>query len=162
LRTCVAAEQPASHVELCSALTPSTNPPSIGPHYGAWAEYGIYGEAIPDGFLMHSLEHGGVALLYDCGRLEALGQSCAEARDALVMLYDDFPADARCYGVPHRLIVAPAAGLPRAFGIAAWGHFLESDCFDADSFAGFAEAYYARGPEDICAPGTEQSLVTCP
>jgi hypothetical protein len=43
----------------------SSDPPTSGPHYGITARWGFYGQQIPDEYVIHNLEHGGVAIWYE-------------------------------------------------------------------------------------------------
>ena len=68
---------PSPHVAECSLVEYSSNPPTSGPHYGFWAEFGIYDQAIPRGFWVHAMEHGAVVVAYSC-------TDCGSAVDAVV------------------------------------------------------------------------------
>ncbi len=154
-RTCVAIAEPALHVSECSELTPSTNPPTIGAHYPYWANFGVYEEPLHAGHLLHSLEHSAVALLYNCELIEARGDSCEELQEELNRFYDEWPSDSLCSSFPHRLIIAPDPGLGVAFAATAWGHYLESECFDEAAVADFVNAHYGKTYENICNPGID-------
>jgi hypothetical protein len=150
---CAPEDKGGSHVAPCSEISPSTNPPTSGPHYQAWAQFGVYDQPIPDGFFIHSLEHSSVALLYDCEAADEAGLDCDELRQELVDFYDAWPEDVLCTDIPHRLIVAPRPGLGAPFAAAAWGHYLKGDCFDVDRVGEFVRAHYANNYENICNSG---------
>jgi hypothetical protein len=136
------------HVEICSRLEHISNPPTSGPHYPKWANFQSYETPIPWGFLVHSMEHGAVVLAHRCN-------DCADVA-AIQAWVDAQPEDASCISpVTNRLIVAPAPGLDAPFAMAAWGAMLEADCFDPEMAQAFVDAYYAGGPEDICAKGID-------
>ncbi len=42
----------------------NSNPPTNGWHYPVWADWGIYTQTIPDEYLVHNLEHGGIWISY--------------------------------------------------------------------------------------------------
>jgi Protein of unknown function (DUF3105) len=152
---CTPPEQGGSHVATCSEISPSTNPPTSGPHYGVWAQFGIYDEPFLDGFLLHSLEHSAVALLYDCDAASAVGLDCEALRADLVEFYDAWPQDPLCSIVPHRLIVAPRPGLGSPFAVTAWGAYLKGSCFDEDLVRQFVQKNYGSNYENFCSPGVD-------
>ncbi len=73
-------EQEAEHTAVGSIARKDWNsfPPTSGPHYENWAAFGTYDELLDDGFVLHNLEHGGVAVWYG-----------DDVSDELVKLIDD-------------------------------------------------------------------------
>ncbi|MBI4059216.1 DUF3105 domain-containing protein [Candidatus Microgenomates bacterium] len=63
------ADMGANHVTDISGVTYNSDPPTSGPHFGIWAKKGVYDRVISDGHLIHSLEHGYVAVSYNCDKL---------------------------------------------------------------------------------------------
>lgn len=57
-------EQEPEHVREVSPDDWNSFPPTSGKHYDRWAPFGVYDETIDDGFTIHNLEHGGVAVWY--------------------------------------------------------------------------------------------------
>jgi hypothetical protein len=55
-------EQEPVHVDEGEALSEEEFPPTSGKHYDNWAPFGVYDEPVEDGFAVHNLEHGGVAV----------------------------------------------------------------------------------------------------
>lgn len=76
-----------THVAEGSAINYKNNPPSSGPHYPSPQNWGIYDKAVPAGYFVHNLEHGGVVVLYDCPN------GCAATVDVLKKAFDTFPKD---------------------------------------------------------------------
>lgn len=64
-------ESPSSlgqqHVQDTSQSVYNSNPPTSGDHLGSPAQPGFYEKQVPDGALIHNLEHGYVVINYDCG-----------------------------------------------------------------------------------------------
>ena len=58
------------HVPEGTAVEYNSNPPTSGPHYGQWEKPGVYDGVLPDGRLIHSLEHGYIVISYNCTRLQ--------------------------------------------------------------------------------------------
>jgi hypothetical protein len=143
------AVEASPHLPDCSAVSYATNPPSSGPHYGTWAAYQVYEEPVPHGFLVHSLEHGGVVFFYSC-------TDCADEVARARAVIDALPVDAACAstGVSRRLILTPDPLLSTRWAAAAWGVTLQAECFEEAVFDAFARTHYAQGAENICGGGT--------
>lgn len=140
----------AGHVAPCSALDYPELPPSGGDHYGQWAAFGVYDAPVPWGFLVHSMEHGGVVLAHSCEG------ACpeVEAEFAAVAAEHDDPL---CRGdAPNRIIIAPA-DLDHPVVAVAWEHVYVATCLDPPSLRAFVEAHYGDAPEDLCAQGIDLS-----
>lgn len=141
------------HVPEGSAISYCSNPPSSGPHYPVWAAYKEYTTPIDSPalapYLVHSLEHGGVAILYKCDP-----QGCADVVDALRKVRDAVTTDPGCTAdVRVRVILAPSTTITTKVAAAAWGATYQAPCVDATSLGAFIKDHYAKGPEDLCAQG---------
>lgn len=137
------------HVPEGSAITYASNPPSSGPHYPVWANFQEYAQPVEDGYLVHSMEHGAVLVLYRCD----LG-TCPADVDALRALRDALPADPLCDpSIRTRVILAPRPANDVAVAAAAWGWIYRADCVDPVSLAQFISDHYAKAPENFCTPG---------
>jgi hypothetical protein len=127
----------------------NSNPPTSGPHYPVWANFTEFSVPIDDGYLVHSLEHGAVALLYKCD-----GATCAPILDGLRKLRDAVPTDPLCDpALRVRIIIAPDPRLDVPVAAAAWGWTYKADCLDAPTLQRFASDHYAQASENLCAPG---------
>lgn len=140
----------ATHVEPCSAVSYGMNPPVYGRHYGVFPEFRVYDYAIPRGFYVHSLEHGGVVITHSCAHCE---EEVASARDLVETLAIDplCCAGGTCGEATNRMTLTPDPGIPTAWAASAWGTSLTADCFEPEVFKAFAEQYRGAGPEQICA-----------
>ncbi|MBN4050168.1 DUF3105 domain-containing protein [Desulfobulbus sp. AH-315-M07] len=138
------------HVDECSKITWHSNPPTSGNHYGIWAAYKTYDEAVPRGYAVHAQEHGAVVLSYNCA------DGCPAEVTAMQTFIDGLPEDPACSGgVLRRVILTPDPNLNVQFAMSSWGHMLKADCFDAALAGAFVEAYYLDGPEDLCGGGQD-------
>jgi hypothetical protein len=141
----------SSHVDVCSPVSYSSNPPASGHHYPVWAAFTSYTEPVPRGFWVHDIEHGAVVLLYNCP--SGCNAEVAEAETFVAGLPSD-PACAGGGGPERRIVLTPDPLLDAKWGAAAWGWTLRSSCFEPDVFAEFVTDHYAHAPEDECADGT--------
>ncbi len=144
------ASEGQTHVDSCTKVIYGTNPPSSGTHYPVWAAFKTYDVPIPQGFVVHSLEHGAVALQY----------RPADADEATVAAIREWattlPPDPGC-SERRRLIIAPNPSLTTPFAASAWQHTLTSMCFHGPTFARFFRDHVGHGPEDICSDGNDVS-----
>lgn len=142
---------PAMHVPEGTVITYDSNPPSSGPHYPVWANFQEYSAPFDEGYLVHSLEHGAVALLYKC---EASAPGCAVTIDALRKIRDSLPSDPACDpSIRVRVIIAPFPRLEEPVAAVAWGITYKAECVDVPTLTQFVKDNYALSPENICAPG---------
>jgi hypothetical protein len=103
------------------------------------APYGIAEQPIPAGYWVHNLEHGGIAVLYQC---EA---DCSglvnELKDAFVKL----PRSKVFNRV--KLVATPYADMPTKIAYLAWGKVESLDSFDYERLLRFYNQYVDKGPE---------------
>lgn len=151
-----------SHVPVCDPVEYSSNPPSSGHHYPVFPEYRVYDDAIPSGFWVHSLEHGGVVFTYSCTDCED------EVSQAEAIVVETEPAPACCSpeGCPstatNQLLMTPDPGLPTRWAASSWGFTLTADCFEPEIFQEFVSAHRDNGaPETVC-ENTDATDVTRP
>ncbi len=111
-------------------------PPTGGNHNPCWSEWGVHEEPVEPKYLVHNLEHGGVALLYNCpdGCTDELTWLTAfTLRNELVIL-TEYPA------------------LVTRFGLSAWEARATSNCLDTDFVQSFYERRVDRAPEQFGRP----------
>jgi hypothetical protein len=139
----------ASHKDIGTPIEWSSNPPSSGDHFGQWATFKEYTSVVPRGYLVHSMEHGAVLLLYKCD-----APPCTETVEALRRVRDAVPNDPLCTpAVRARVIIAQDPLLDVPVAAAAWGWIYKAQCVDEPSMTQFAKDHYAQGPENFCSPG---------
>jgi hypothetical protein len=138
------------HVSVCSALDYPDNPPAGGEHYLVWAAFQSYSFAVPRGFWVHDLEHGAVVYTYNCPG------GCADEVASVQALIDALPVDPACSAdTPRRVVLTPDPLLDARWGLSAWGYTLKTDCVDDDRFRQFYLNHFGRGPEELCAAGSD-------
>jgi hypothetical protein len=138
-----------THVPEGTPITWSSNPPSSGPHFSQWANYQEFSQPVNRGYLVHSLEHGGVVLFYKCE-----GATCDNVLAELRKVRDAVPTDSRCDpSIRARVVIVPDPLLDVPIAAATWGWTYKADCVDLPTLEDFARSHYGQGTEDICAPG---------
>ncbi|MES1172631.1 MAG: DUF3105 domain-containing protein [Bacteroidota bacterium] len=137
------ADEGAAHTVVCTQVTYGTTPPSSGAHYPNWPVYKTYVAPVPWGFLVHGLEHGAVAIVYNCPG------GCADEVAAAQAWIDALPIDARCAARP-RVILAPDPTLTVRWAATAWTWTLRACAFDIATFQRFFDDHYDVGPESVC------------
>lgn len=132
-------EEEPEHVSEESELDFASFPPSSGTHYGDWAPFGQFDEPVDDGFVVHNLEHGGVAVW--------LGSEVDEATTtAIADLLDD----------EEKWLVAPRSDIEGLYS-AAWAKGLSCppealDKLGPDGTAAALDAWY----EAVESTGSDQ------
>lgn len=140
------------HTSFCEEQTWSTQPPNNGYHFSVHAEFKTYADSVPYGYLVHSLEHGGVVIGYNCPG------GCPQEVAMAQAWIDSWPADPpnpacgriNCHPQPaRRFILAPDPRLPVRWAASAWGSTWKTDCLDTASLGVYARGHYRLGPEDL-------------
>ncbi len=139
------------HVPEGTPITYSSNPPSSGQHYPVWANFQEFSVTFDDGYLVHSLEHGGVALLYKCNPTD---DACKPTIEALRKIREAITTDPLCDpALRVRVLIAPYPKMDVPVAAVTWGWTYKADCVDVPTLTQFAKDHYNQGTEDLCAPG---------
>jgi hypothetical protein len=146
-------EVAVQHIKEGSVILYCSNPPSSGPHYPVWAGFQEHTQPMDSAelapYLVHSLEHGAVALFYKCEP-----GSCPEVVDALKKIRDGVVTDSLCSATTRvRVIISPSRTIKTKVAAAAWGATYQAACVDEPSLAAFVKDRYAKGPENLCVDG---------
>ena len=147
-----------THLQPCSPVSYTENPPAGGEHYWTWAAFGSYAFPVPRGFWVHDLEHGAVVFSYNCP------EGCEEEVRNVQALIDALPVDPLCpSATPRRVVLTPDPLLDVRWGLSAWGHTLRAQCVDAERFRAFYLNHFGLAPEQLCAAGsTFDGVPPCP
>ena len=134
----------ADHVAEGTQITWKSRPPSSGPHFPVWSQkYGVLEEGLAPGYWVHNLEHGAVAILYNCP------DGCAADVQQLKDLYPNLPKGRNSRGGLPRVIITPYSDMDTKIAAVAWGWLLPLDSVDADKITRFVDARIDRGPECV-------------
>ncbi len=126
------------HVVQLSPIEFPLYPPTSGPHYPQPASPGVYTENVAEGFWIHSLEHGYVVVLYQCGA------DCAQVQNNLRTLLSELPRSQVGY---VKLVATPNDQIEKPIVLTAWNYVLELDQYDEAQIRAFYESHVDRGPE---------------
>lgn len=125
------------HIDAGDAHAPYvSDPPTSGPHASA-ARSGFYDAPIPDENIVHNLEHGHVAISYDCDKLE----DCETVKASLRNLLNRYNN--------QQLIAVPRTNRDAAIALTAWQRLDLLDAYDEPRLTAFIEAWRGRAPENV-------------
>lgn len=125
-------DQGRNHVPDGTKVDYNSNPPTSGSHYVNPQLGGIYDKPIPDGNLIHSMEHGAVILWYKSGI------SASESAQ-LKSVFSSVSVGKK--------IMAPRDNLDVAVALTSWGRLLKLQTIDEGQIKSFMEINEDRGPE---------------
>lgn len=132
----------SDHVADGTQVVYKSRPPSSGPHYSNWLQsYGYMNPAPPVGNWLHNLEHGAVAILYNCPT------ACPDLEQQLKDLYGALPLAPNAQRGQARAVILPYADMDKKVAAVAWGWVLEQDELNKDEIIRFYEQRVNRGPE---------------
>ncbi len=114
-------------------------PPVFGNHYPVWRPPGVYDTAVPEGYFIHDLEHGGIVVLYNCP------SGCADAVNQLRGMLTSLPRSKDFNEV--KFVVSPNSKIQHQFALLAWDYEKDLDTFDTDTVRAFYSEHLDRGPE---------------
>ncbi len=124
--------QGRNHVPDGTKIDYSTNPPTSGNHYANPQATGIYDKPVPDGNLVHSLEHGAVILWYK-------SDIPATQSAQLKSIFNNVPVSKK--------IMVPRDNLDVPVALTSWGRLLKLQTIDENQIKTFMETNEDRGPE---------------
>jgi hypothetical protein len=123
------------HVPVGTVIPYQTDPPTSGPHYPDPEPGGFYTTEIAAGFLVHSMEHGGVIIYY----------SPAVTSDQLLHLQD---LASQHPGLVSQVVAVPRNDPTYPIILTAWTHRLRLSTYDASRIDGFIALFLGKGPEN--------------
>lgn len=129
------ADQGEAHVPDDTAVDYNTNPPTTGPHYANSQSAGIYDKPVPDGNLVHSMEHGAVILWYK----EGPDDLSIEEVEQLEKIFRSVPVSKK--------IMVPRESLDVPIALTSWGKLLKLQEIDEVQIKVFMETNEDRGLE---------------
>lgn len=137
-----------THIDPATTGTYQFYPPSSGPHYNAqgvapaaWQTIG----SLAEGQYIHNLEHGGIAILYNCSS----GSDCTTLKSQLENYVNNLaPAEPQFNEV--KLVLSPySRGMQKRVALLAWDYVDFLDGYDQSEITRFYESHVDRAPEQI-------------
>ena len=137
-----------THVDPATTATYQFYPPSSGPHYNAqgvapvsWQTIG----SLSEGQYIHNLEHGGIAILYNCPS----GSDCTTLKNQLENYVNNLaPSEPQFNEV--KLVLSPySRGMQKRVALVAWDYVDFVDGYDQNEITRFYESHVDRAPEQI-------------
>ena len=126
------AEQPPSpHLDFEQSHPPyNTKPATSGWHYAVTVIWGVHDVVIPDEFLVHNLEHGGIGIHYNCpeGCDDLIGKLTA-----IASRYD-------------KIVMSPFPDMDATIALTAWTFLDQLAELDEKRVTDFIEAHMSQPP----------------
>jgi len=141
-------EGTASHIDPSTTWTYKFYPPTSGPHYSVQGSAPVPWKTVDtlvEGQFVHNLEHGGIAILYNCPS----GNDCTMLKNQLQNYVQNLaPAEPQFAEV--KLVMTPyTRGMQKKIALVAW-HYVEFlDSYDQAEITRFYENHVDQGPEQI-------------
>lgn len=126
------------HVPEGTPVRYNSNPPSSGSHYQSPAPKGFYEQEIPDGTLLHNLEHGYVWVAYR----PDLPPSQVKKLKGLFSSPLSNPKF-----TPSKAVVAPRSNNPAPISIVSWRWTMNLDSYDENKLMQFYLQHVSKSPE---------------
>ena len=165
-------EMGREHIAVGISHTPyNSNPPTSGSHYADTANWGIHEGTIPDEYLIHNLEHGGVVVHYKCPEPQPTPTASATpsasasptappATDAATPSAELDQSALACALIKNQLegvvrqytskvILQPNPKIDKNIALTAWTRIDTFDTLELDRVKRFIDAYRNRGPENV-------------
>ena len=134
-------DEGAAHAPLKTVITYTTYPPSSGTHYPDTAPNGFSDVPIPEGYFVHSMEHGAVVLYY---RPDISDQVKQQLKDLFNKLTPDKDGQVKLVVVPY------TNGMTTPLAIAAWDRLLlMKRTTTSREIRAFYQNWVNKGPESV-------------
>jgi hypothetical protein len=122
----------------------ASDPPTGGKHFESPLPAGFYyPEEVanlppyPEGYLVHSMEHGYVIFWYNCDADPDL--SCTQLQQSIQQVMDEYGGD--------KLIAFPWASIQEPLAMTSWGRLQRFQAIDLDAMRYFVESNRYKAPE---------------
>jgi Protein of unknown function (DUF3105) len=147
-------EMPHNHIAPPAKVQYNHDPPTSGCHYSlgppdpAPIQPGVYGQVIAPEHWVHNLEHGYIAVLYNCP------QGCPDDVQKLIAWRKTLPPDPAANGaIPYaKVIVLPWPSMAKKFAAVAWDWYIGWDTLDISKVQAFYDNHVGHSPESPTAP----------
>ena len=137
-----------THVDPSTTPTYKSYPPASGPHYSAQGIAPVPWQTIDtlqEGQYLHNLEHGGIAILYDCPS----GTACTTLKNSLETYVKNLAPVEPTYGEVKVVLTPYSRGMQKKVALVAWDYIEFLDSYDPAEITRFYENHVNKGPEQI-------------
>lgn len=146
----VMADEGRAHVPDGTKENYNSNPPTSGPHYANSQPAGIYDKPIPDGNLIHSMEHGAVILWYKpSATADTQTVEGTESAKTIGLSNQDIDRLKQIFSSVSvgKKIMVPRDSLNAPVALTSWGRLFKLQTIDEAQIKTFMETNEDRGPE---------------
>ncbi len=137
-----------NHIDPSTTPTYKFYPPASGPHYSAQGIAPVPWQTIDtlqEGQYVHNLEHGGMAILYDCPS----GTDCTTLKNALENYVKNLAPAEPTYNEVKVVLTPYSKGMQKKVALVAWDYIEFLDGYDQAEITRFYENHVNQGPEQI-------------
>ena len=142
------ADEGRNHIDPSTTPTYKFYPPASGPHYSAQGIAPVDWQTIAtlqEGQYIHNLEHGGIAILYDCPS----GTDCTTLKNALENYVTNLAPVEPTYHEVKVVLTPYSRGMQKKVALVAWDYIEFLDAYDQAEITRFYENHVNQGPEQI-------------
>jgi hypothetical protein len=144
----VADEGTATHIDPSTTWNYKFYPPTSGPHYSVQGSAPVNWQTIgtlQEGQFVHNLEHGGIAILYNCPS----GNDCTTLKTELENYVNNLAPAEPTYNEVKLVMTPYTRGMQKKIALVAWHYVDFLDSYDQNEITRFYESHVDQGPEQI-------------
>jgi len=141
-----------AHVDPSTTPTYKFYPPASGPHYSAtgvapvpWQTIATSSSPLVEGQYIHNLEHGGIAILYNC----PTGADCTTLQNSLENYVRNLAPAELAFNEVKVVLTPYSRGMTKKVALVAWDYIEFLDVYDQAAITQFYENHVNKGPENI-------------
>ena len=146
------ADEGRAHVDPSTNPTYKSYPPASGPHYSAqgiapvpWQTIANSSNPLVEGQYIHNLEHGGIAILYNC----PTGADCTTLQHSLENYVRNLAPAEPTFNEVKVVLTPYSKGMTQKVALVAWDYIEFLDVYDQAAITRFYENHANKGPENI-------------
>jgi hypothetical protein len=146
------ADEGRNHVDPSTTPTYKSYPPASGPHYSAqgiapvaWQTIATSSNPLVEGQYIHNLEHGGIAILYNC----PTGADCTTLQNSLENYVKNLAPVEPTFNEVKVVLTPYSKGMQKKVALVAWDYIEFLDGYDQGLITRFYENHANKGPEQI-------------
>ena len=141
-----------NHVDPSTTPTYKVYPPASGPHFSAqgiapvpWQTIATSSSPLAEGQYIHNLEHGGMAILYNC----STGADCTTLKNSLENYVKNLAPVEPTYSEVKVVLSPYSHGMQKKVALVAWDYIEFLDAYDQNAITQFYENHVNKGPEAV-------------